>query len=71
MAKSPEHTKNNNDKPNIVFILSDDFGWGDAGSYGGGENRGMPTPNLAESRLKACNLCPFMGSQAARLAVLP
>jgi Sulfatase len=34
------------DKPNIVLIVSDDFGYGDAGVYGGGLNRGMPTPNL-------------------------
>lgn len=33
-------------KPNIVLIVSDDFGYGDAGVYGGGENRGMPTPGL-------------------------
>jgi arylsulfatase len=33
-------------KPNIVFIVSDDFGYGDAGCYLGGENRGMPTPNI-------------------------
>ncbi len=33
-------------KPNIVLIVSDDFGYGDAGAYGGGENRGMQTPNL-------------------------
>ena len=33
-------------KPNIVLIVSDDFGYGDAGVYGGGPNRGMATPNI-------------------------
>ena len=33
-------------KPNIIYILSDDIGWGELGSYLGGKLRGTPTPNL-------------------------
>lgn len=33
-------------RPNILMIISDDTGWGDLGPYGGGEGRGMPTPNI-------------------------
>ncbi|MBK6738190.1 MAG: arylsulfatase [Haliea sp.] len=33
-------------KPNILFIVSDDTGFGDLGPYGGGEGRGMPTPSI-------------------------
>ena len=33
-------------KPNILLIVSDDHGYGDIGAYGGGEGRGMPSPNL-------------------------
>ena len=33
-------------KPNIVMIVSDDFGYGDSAPYGGGPGRGMPTPSL-------------------------
>lgn len=33
-------------KPNIIYVLADDIGWGELGSYGGGILRGTPTPNL-------------------------
>src|SRR5208283_5084521 len=32
-------------KPNVVFILADNVGYGDLGPYGGGELRGYPTLN--------------------------
>lgn len=35
-----------NKKPNILFIVSDDTGYGDLGPYGGGVGRGMPTPSI-------------------------
>ncbi|MGI9290381.1 MAG: sulfatase-like hydrolase/transferase [Gammaproteobacteria bacterium] len=33
-------------KPNVVFILADDVGYTELGSYGGGKLRGAPTNNL-------------------------
>ncbi len=33
-------------KPNIIYILADDVGWGELGWQGGGKHRGMPTPTL-------------------------
>ena len=43
------------DKPNIVLIFMDNFGWGEIGAYGGGILRGAPTPSidsLADEGLK-------------------
>ncbi len=34
------------DKPNIVLVLMDNFGYGEPGVYGGGDIRGAPTPNI-------------------------
>ncbi|MHC5065454.1 MAG: sulfatase-like hydrolase/transferase [Planctomycetota bacterium] len=32
--------------PNIIYILTDDIGWGELGWQGGGKHRGTPTPTL-------------------------
>jgi arylsulfatase A-like enzyme len=48
-------------KPNIILILSDDFGYGDAGAYGGGEGRGMPTPNLDRLAAEGMTFYSFYG----------
>ena len=37
-------------KPNVVFILADNVGYGDLGAYGGGELRGAPTPRSSGGR---------------------
>jgi hypothetical protein len=34
------------DKPNIVLVLTDNFGYGEVGVYGGGVLRGAATPNI-------------------------
>jgi arylsulfatase len=34
------------DRPNIVVLVRDSFGWGEQGSYGGGVLRGAPTPSF-------------------------
>ena len=33
-------------KPNIIYILTDDIGWGELGWQGGGKHRGTPSPAL-------------------------
>ena len=46
----PLHTAcaSGQDRPNIVLVFMDNFGWGELGSYGGGILRGAPTPRLDE-----------------------
>ncbi len=46
IATSPALAASKGKQPNILFIVSDDTGYGDLGPYGGGEGRGMPTPSI-------------------------
>jgi arylsulfatase A-like enzyme len=45
------------DKPNVVYILSDDLGWGDLSVHGGG----VPTPNIDKLFSKGVELSNCMG----------
>ena len=47
-------------KPNIVFILADNVGYGDLGCYGGGELRGCPTPRLDQMAREGLRLTQFL-----------
>ena len=46
-------------QPNIVFMLVDNFGYGDLGSYGGGVIRGVPTPKLDQLAAEGLRLTNF------------
>lgn len=45
--------------PNILLIVSDDTGYGDLGPYGGGEGRGMPTPNIDQMAAQGMTFFSF------------
>jgi arylsulfatase len=47
-------------KPNVVFILADNVGYGDLGSYGGGELRGAPTPRIDQLANEGLRLTQFL-----------
>ncbi|HTS43040.1 MAG TPA: arylsulfatase [Puia sp.] len=47
-------------KPNVVFILADNVGYGDMGPYGGGELRGMPTPRTDQLASEGIRLTQFL-----------
>lgn len=47
-------------KRNFVFILADNVGDGDLGSYGGGELRGAPTPRLDQMAREGLRLIQFL-----------
>ena len=47
-------------KPNIVFMMADNLGYGDVGIYGGGELRGAPTPRIDSLAREGMRLTQFL-----------
>ena len=47
-------------KPNILFILADNTGYGDLEVYGGGELRGAPTPRIDRLAAEGLRLTQFL-----------
>ena len=60
-------------KPNVIFILADNVGYGDLGSYGGGELRGAATPRLDQLAREGLRLTQFLvepGCTPSRAALM-
>lgn len=47
------------EKPNIVLVFMDNFGWGELGCYGGGILRGAPTPRIDKLASEGMRLLNF------------
>ena len=61
------------DKPNILFILNDNTGYGDIGVYGGGESRGAPTPRIDRLASEGLRMTQFLvepGCTPSRAALM-
>ena len=48
------------EKPNIVFMMADNLGFGDVGVYGGGELRGAPTPRIDQLAREGLRFTQFL-----------
>lgn len=64
-AQNMPDNQNNGNKPNIILIVADDTGYGDLGAYGGGEGRGMPTPNLDKMAQEGMTFFSFYGQPSS------
>ncbi|MHC4154126.1 MAG: sulfatase-like hydrolase/transferase, partial [Planctomycetota bacterium] len=47
------------EKPNIILVFMDNFGWGEPGFNGGGVTRGAPTPRLDRLASEGLRLTNF------------
>jgi len=60
-------------KPNVIFILADNVGYGDMGPYGGGELRGYPTPRTDQLAREGIRLTQYLvepGCTPSRAALM-
>jgi len=60
-------------RPNVVFILADNVGYGDMGPYGGGELRGYATPNVDQLAREGLRLTQYLvepGCTPSRAALM-
>ncbi|MBP2199857.1 arylsulfatase [Pantoea cypripedii] len=64
-AKNVSENQSEGNKPNIILIVADDTGYGDLGAYGGGEGRGMPTPNLDKMAQEGMTFFSFYGQPSS------
>ena len=51
---------NAQDRPNVVLMLADNVGYGDIGTYGAGEVRGMPTPRIDSIASQGLRLTQYL-----------
>ena len=71
MASTPAAAQQQ--RPNILFILADNVGYGDLGAYGGGELRGAPTPRIDQLAAESLRLTQFLvepGCTPSRAALM-
>jgi hypothetical protein len=58
-AKASEKKPNAEKRPNIVFMLTDNLGYGELDVYGGGVLRGAPTPRIDKLASEGMRLLNF------------
>jgi arylsulfatase len=72
-ATAPGRAQTQTARPNIVFMLVDNLGYGELGVYGGGATRGAPTPRidkLASEGLRLTNMNMEAQCTPSRSAIL-
>ena len=70
---NPKNVINLKERPNIVLIFMDNFGWGELGVYGGGILRGAPTPRVdkfASEGMRLLNFNVEAQSSPSRAAIM-